>query len=298
MKGIFLLFTLAVTLFVHASAGSITMLPGVNPNAWDVDEEVSLKANKIVSTDSPVIYDYYDLPFCTKVSQKSLTTSENIGDSLSGDSVTVSPYVLNMQKDKLCAALCVKTYEKKDLLKFRELIDAEFYVHWEIDGLPVASLEEEDDEYITRGFPLGYVTEEGGEKEEKKVHHLYNHVKIIVRYSEIPEEFEGVRIVGFEVEPFSVKHAWTNPLDPGGSLTTCTANAPITGESTLLPQLVDGKEQSVLYTYDVVWVESEVRWENRYDIYLKSNPEDEIHYFSIVNSLMIVLFLTGVVAMM
>ena len=31
--------------------------------------------------------------------------------------------------------------------------------------------------------------------------------------------------------------------------------------------------------------------------YLKGNPDDEIHYFSIVNSLMIVLFLTGVVAM-
>ncbi len=29
----------------------------------------------------------------------------------------------------------------------------------------------------------------------------------------------------------------------------------------------------------------------------RGNPDDEIHYFSIVNSLMIVLFLTGVVAM-
>ena len=29
----------------------------------------------------------------------------------------------------------------------------------------------------------------------------------------------------------------------------------------------------------------------------QGNPDDEIHYFSIVNSLMIVLFLTGVVAM-
>ncbi len=32
-------------------------------------------------------------------------------------------------------------------------------------------------------------------------------------------------------------------------------------------------------------------------MYLKGAPDDEIHYFSIVNSLMIVLFLTGVVAM-
>jgi hypothetical protein len=38
-------------------------------------------------------------------------------------------------------------------------------------------------------------------------------------------------------------------------------------------------------------------WSNRWDVYLKGNPDDEIHYFSIVNSLMIVLFLTGVVAM-
>jgi transmembrane 9 superfamily protein 2/4 len=30
---------------------------------------------------------------------------------------------------------------------------------------------------------------------------------------------------------------------------------------------------------------------------LKGNPVDEIHYFSIVNFLMIVLFLTGMVAM-
>ena len=40
-----------------------------------------------------------------------------------------------------------------------------------------------------------------------------------------------------------------------------------------------------------------MKWSHRWDVYLKGNPDDEIHYFSIVNSLMIVLFLTGVVAM-
>ena len=56
-------------------------------------------------------------------------------------------------------------------------------------------------------------------------------------------------------------------------------------------------EEEVIFTYDVKWERSEVRWAHRWDIYLKGNPDDEIHYFSIVNSLMIVLFLTGVVAM-
>jgi transmembrane 9 superfamily member 2/4 len=53
----------------------------------------------------------------------------------------------------------------------------------------------------------------------------------------------------------------------------------------------------VIYTYDVKWVPSDITWAHRWDVYLKGNPDDEIHYFSIVNSLMIVLFLTGVVAM-
>ncbi len=53
----------------------------------------------------------------------------------------------------------------------------------------------------------------------------------------------------------------------------------------------------IIYSYDVKWEPSDLSWANRWDVYLKGNPNDEIHYFSIVNSLMIVLFLTGVVAM-
>lgn len=45
------------------------------------------------------------------------------------------------------------------------------------------------------------------------------------------------------------------------------------------------------------WEPSTITWDSRWDVYLHGNPDDEIHYFSIVNSLMIVLFLTGVVAM-
>ena len=62
-------------------------------------------------------------------------------------------------------------------------------------------------------------------------------------------------------------------------------------------QAVEDADEEVIYTYDVKWERSDLRWSNRWDVYLKGNPDDEIHYFSIVNSLMIVLFLTGVVAM-
>jgi transmembrane 9 superfamily protein 2/4 len=53
----------------------------------------------------------------------------------------------------------------------------------------------------------------------------------------------------------------------------------------------------VIFTYDVVWEESEVAWSNRWDVYLRGNPDDKIHWFSITNSTMIVVFLTVMVAM-
>ena len=42
--------------------------------------------------------------------------------------------------------------------------------------------------------------------------------------------------------------------------------------------------------------ESDIRWASRWDTYLKMT-DDQIHWFSIVNSVMIVLFLSGMVAM-
>jgi hypothetical protein len=51
---------------------------------------VSLKANKVTSTKTPLQYDYYDLPFCRN--DKSKSHAENLGERLSGDSLTTSPY--------------------------------------------------------------------------------------------------------------------------------------------------------------------------------------------------------------
>lgn len=58
----------------------------------------------------------------------------------------------------------------------------------------------------------------------------------------------------------------------------------------------DKDDQKVVFTYSVKWEASEHRWASRWDAYLLMT-DDQIHWFSIINSLMIVLFLTGMVAM-
>ena len=65
-------------------------IPGVTPNSFADDEGVILNANKVTSTKTPIQYDYYDLPFCKR--SKSISKAENLGERLSGDSLTRSPY--------------------------------------------------------------------------------------------------------------------------------------------------------------------------------------------------------------
>ncbi|RYH06195.1 hypothetical protein EON65_43185 [archaeon] len=49
-----------------------------------------VKANKVISTKTPLQYEYYDLPFCKKGRSKS--KAENLGERLTGDTTTTSPY--------------------------------------------------------------------------------------------------------------------------------------------------------------------------------------------------------------
>ena len=62
------------------------------------------------------------------------------------------------------------------------------------------------------------------------------------------------------------------------------------------PPLEVKEGAEVIFTYDVKFAESDIRWASRWDTYLKMT-DDQIHWFSIVNSAMIVLFLSGMVAM-
>merc|ERR1719329_935155 len=139
---------------------------------------------------------------------------------------------------------------------------------------------EESYSYVN-GFPVGL-------KEEGK-YYMYNHVRIELQYHEDRDEFEGFRVVGFEVYPASIKQKLQET--PEGTVSTCEE------DSRGAPLLeIDDLTTSLIYTYDVTWTASDVRWASRWDTHLKMG-EGQIHWFSIVNSLLIVFFLSGMVAM-
>jgi len=110
---------------------------------------------------------------------------------------------------------------------------------------------------------------------------LNNHIDFVISYHN-SDEFEGSRIVGIEVTPRSIKHESIEAMD-------CKADAPPQ------PFHVDSSnpELQVIYSYSVVFKASDIKWASRWDTYLQSAEGTSIHWFSIVNSLIIVLFLSG-----
>lgn len=101
--------------------------------------------------------------------------------------------------------------------------------------------------------------------------------------------FVGSRIVGFEVEAFSVKHTYKGTWGKDAQLTS----VPLSPDLPPQPMTDPGE---YIFTYDVTWEESDIHWASRWDLYLYMG-DDQIHWFSILNSVAIVLLLTGIVAM-
>jgi transmembrane 9 superfamily protein 2/4 len=273
-------------------------IPGVAPRNYKYGEVVDLKVNKVTSVKAQLPFSYYSLPVCKP--EKIVDVAENLGEVLSGDVIENSAYEIKMKVPQTCKVLCEKKYDNKDRALFREKIANKYTVHWIVDNLPAAMKVplQNGQEYYEVGFPLGVdVTDPSDEK--RRLYYLFNHVRIRLHVHQNSDLFEGYRVIRFEVEPFSVKHV----KDSKGNLKTCSEKEPV--KEDMGPQPIgasDGKTESerieeVIWTYDVEFVDSDVAWASRWDVFFNRQPEDPIHWFSIVNSLMIVLFLTGMVAM-
>lgn len=250
-------------------------LPGIAPSWYPPGGPVDLKVNKLTSVKTQLPYSYYTLPFCKPVViQESV---ENLGEIMEGDVIENSPYEINMLVNETCKVLCSQRLGPEEKEKFKTMIDDEYLVNWIVDNLPAAT------RYAKRGASQGVVYMNGFPVGVSKggSYHVHNHVILDLQYHQESAEEKGYRIVGFEVEPFSLQHTRNN------GVVTC----PESGYNSF-----ELNQNEVTFTYDVRWTESSIRWASRWDNYLKMSGA-QIHWFSILNALMIMLFLSGMVAM-
>ncbi|XP_006639690.1 transmembrane 9 superfamily member 4 [Lepisosteus oculatus] len=279
-------------------------VPGVAPINFHQNDVVEIKAVKLTSSHTQLPYEYYSLPFCRP--DKVVYKAENLGEVLRGDRIVNTPFEVRMTSEKKCEVLCDRpkkplklSVEESKLMA--ERIKEEYYVHLIADNLPVATrleafAEGEGDEeqkkdtqkdvQFEHGYRLGFT--------QKGRFFLHNHLSFVLYYhkEKVEEEEEpNFRVVRFEVIPQSVALEDLKTDDKG----TCTL--PETSGNGFAAQVIDpAKENEVLFTYSVHWEESSVKWASRWDTYLTMS-DVQIHWFSIVNSVVVVFFLSGILSM-
>ena len=279
-------------------------LPGTEMLDYKEKDLIPLYVDKLSSSLTQIPYRYYYLRYCrpsTETHQK-----ENMGQELSGDTIENSPYQIHMKIGNLCSKLCtVEDNTQEDLDNFKWMIESNYRASWILDDLPAGFRRTSKTEKIIYsmyqdGFPLGF--------KENDEYFLNNHHSITIQV--YPEANETIwNIVGFLVEPLSINS--TDPLgcklDEFKDFFSTTKNnythqedVPEKESNTDFITAIPGIErqrlnQSITYSYSVVFEKSDSKWTSRWDHYFNSSREQEVHWLGLVNSFAMVLLLSGMV---
>lgn len=291
--------------------GSGFYLPGIAPvNYCPTRQEgceslIKMYVNRLNSIESVIPYEYKYFDFC-KTEHDEAGPVENLGQVVFGERIRPSPYNMTFNKNET-KEVCKKVYKRDDekdkanISKLKKAIGQNYQHHWIIDNMPVAwcYLAEQQQTICGPGFPVGcYINDKGKGKDGCEVlidnpipgsYYIFNHIEIVLEYHPKDNSWvqttpdEAGRLVKARMSPKSVAYQEGKPIAEA-----IQSKAPMKVE--------DGC--TIAYSFSVFFVKNpNIKWSSRWDYILDTMPHTNIQWFSILNSLVIVLFLSGMVAM-
>lgn len=290
------IFFLLSLVFVCGTVQSAVYVPFMSPISYSVGETLAIRVNSLTSHVGVLPYPFYSVKTCqpSPARMKKEKKHENLGEIMWGDQIEPSEYFVSVMKNVTCKPLCAPLkFDKKEMDTLQKRIESQYRGNMVLDNLPVAQLTNAGPRHpkVILGYPLG-VSSKLSPKKGAKETLINNHLHFRIHYNEpdVHDEAneETYRIVGFYVSAHSIDHS----KDPQACAETREFN-PL--EFEYLTTATD----SVQYTYSVSWIEEpDVAWATRWDIYLKGGEHDNrIHWMSIINSALMVVFLSVMVAM-
>ncbi|KJH44154.1 endomembrane protein 70 [Dictyocaulus viviparus] len=217
-------------------------------------------------------------------------------------------YLPGLAPVNFCEAPKQKPTCPSDVMLYVNHLDSDqsvipYEYHRIVDNMPVTFCfnNQQDVKVCTTGFPMGCYVDANGQPRDACVidprfnqpdsFYIFNHVDITIEYRDMTRdqnfldgEQVGGRIIHILVKPRSINHPSPDKLD-------CSEAAPPLSIKTTQ------NVANITYSYTVQWVKTDVKWSSRWDYILDSIPHSNIQWFSIMNSLVIVLFLSGMVGM-
>lgn len=281
-------------------------LPESYMHTYSVNDSIFAKVNSLTSIVTELPFSYYSLPYCLPLDgiKKS---AENLGELLMGDQIDNSPYRFRMRLNESVYLCTTKPLNEHEVKLLKQRTHDLYQVNMILDDLPVMRFETQKGQMFQwTGFPVGFTSQQGYDD------YIINHLKFKVLVHEYEgsgveiigtgEEGLGVisetdkgkasgyEIVGFEVFPCSVKR------DPEAmkKLKMYDTIDSISSPSELDKYQMIREHEQISFTYEVEFVRSNIRWPSRWDAYLRMEGA-RVHWFSILNSLMVIFFLAGIV---
>jgi transmembrane 9 superfamily protein 2/4 len=277
---------LLVSLLALPDLSSAFYLPGVAPTSYQTGNLVPLNVNRLTAMGSNsdgtlrsvIPFDYYHpaFHFCRPKPQPQ-PVSESLGSILFGDRIMTSPFELKMATNETCKILCTEKFDQASSQFVNKIITQGFALNWLVDSLPAGQLIE-DETTQTRFYSQGFAM---GQNDGKTVQ-LNNHYDILIDYHEVSEN--QLRVVGVIVQPDSR----ATQKDGDGGAVHNQGHCGIGGAPLILNE---HGETEVTWSYSVYWRPSPTAWATRWDKYLHVF-DPKIHWFSLINSAIIVIFLT------
>nr|GMD34995.1 transmembrane 9 superfamily member 12 [Ipomoea batatas]GMD36710.1 transmembrane 9 superfamily member 12 [Ipomoea batatas] len=291
-------------LISHACNGFY--LPGTYMHTYSTGDEIVVKVNSLTSIETELPFSYYSLPYC-KPQNGIKKSAENLGELLMGDQIDTSPYRFRMNVNESIYLCTTPPLNENEVKLLKQRTHELYQVNMILDNLPALRYANQNGMKIQwTGFPVGYAPP------NSKEDYIINHLKFRVLIHEYEgagveiigtgEEGMGVisetdkkktagyEIVGFEVVPCSVKYDLEQMTKLHMYDNSTSINCPLEIERSQIIR----EQQRISFTYEVDFVKSDIRWPSRWDAYLKMEG-DRVHWFSILNSLMVIFFLAGIV---
>ena len=236
------------------------------------NEKINIVSGTVNSFKTQIPYDLYYLDICAP-EDVSLIPS-NLGERLLSGKSYQTGYELSINENRVCKMLCRKKISKTAFKRIGDLIKKEYFINYFLDNLPVGlahtylNISTTKVKYNT-GIPLGFI-------KDKKTY-INNYYRIIVLLNKInititpnktkknndddddekKEIVTGYDIIGFNIEPFSIKLNESNK---------CRINRIINSETDYEHQIFDVGEE-IYFRYDTFYYFTDTVYEERFNKY-------------------------------
>ena len=281
-----------ILIFVFANL-TPTALADEYDHKYSVGDKVILWENKVGPYNNPQeTYNYHELPICGVDadlhgdSGKPTHKWGGLGEILQGNELIDSNYEFKFRVDVEKTTLCSDTLTQKTARQFKRAVRKHYWYEFFMDDLPIW------------GFVGENVNGDGGVNGDDEGSEISTYHKKRAHMGKDPRSMHGV--MG--------SHSSSDSSDDSSSQTLIYTHRSFdvgyNGNRVVSVNLAAENPKPIVagtnlqFTYSVTWTPSDTLFSKRFERYLDYNFfEHQIHWFSIFNSFMMVIFLTGLVSM-